>query len=271
MSRIILSHLDINTVKDPEDSKVLASLDKIPFFKDFLNKTIIPLRESYNEVEAYGDGWNITQESAPEIYGCLKDACDILGISKVPKLTSEWFYFPSVSSAGRENLRIVIPSGTIDLLDEDELGFFLGHELGHFLCGHKPYQMLLETFYTPFIDDPSVKVWSTIVRIPLLDWYRKSDFSADRVGLLCCQNIETALRVMIKRAGLPKKYHNQINTKAFLQQARDFENLHADKLDDIAKTLSLRSCQFPWMVQRASKLYDWYRSGEYNRIINENR
>ena len=50
MSRIILSHLDINTVKDPEDSKVLASLDKIPFFKDFLNKTIIPLRESYNEV-----------------------------------------------------------------------------------------------------------------------------------------------------------------------------------------------------------------------------
>lgn len=129
--------------------------------------------------------------------------------------------------------------------------------------------MLLEALYMPFIDNPSVKMWSTIIKVPLLDWYRKSDFTADRVGLLCCQNIDVALRVMIKRAGLPKKCYNEINIKAFLKQAFDFENHHVGNLDKIAKALSLRSCEYPWMVQRAAYLYEWYRSGEYQKIINK--
>lgn len=105
----------------------------------------------------------------------------------------------------------------------------------------------------------------------MLDWYRKSDFTADRVGLLCCQDIDVALRVMIKRAGLPKKYYNQINTKAFLQQAIDFETQHVGNLDKISKALSLRSCEFPWMVQRAIRLYEWYHSGDYQRFIHKNK
>ena len=271
MNKVVLSHLDIERIRDPEDSEILNNLNKIPFFKGFLNNTIVPLRESYNEVESFGDGWNITQKSSPKIFRCLKEACDILEIKKVPRLTSEWFYTPSSFSVGNDNFRIVVSSGAIDLFDDEELVFFIGHELGHYICAHKPYQMLLETLYLPVIDEPTIKVWSTVIKVPLLDWYRKSDFSADRVGLLCCQNLEVALRVMVKRAGLPKKYYNQINTKAFLKQAYDFEKQHSGKLDKIAKTLSLRSCEYPWMVQRAARLVSWYNSGEYQRIIDKNK
>lgn len=266
-----LRNYDINDIKHPEDSEILDGLNKLPLFKGFLNNTIVPIREAYNEVESYGDGWNVTQQSSPQIYKKLQEACEILCIPKIPKLTSEWFYAPSSFSAGNEKFRIVISSGAIDLFEDEELTFFIGHELGHYICGHKPYQMLLEALYMPFIDNPSVKVWSTIVKVPLLDWYRKSDFTADRVGLLCCQDIDVALRVMIKRAGLPKKYYNQINTKAFLQQAIDFETQHVGNLDKIAKALSLRSCEFPWMVQRAIRLYEWYHSGDYQRFINKNK
>lgn len=266
-----LRNYDINNIKHPEDSEILDGLNKIPLFKGFLNNTIVPIREAYNEVESYGDGWNVTPQSSPQIYRKLQEACDILGIKKMPKLTSEWFYAPSSFSAGNEKFRIVISSGAIDLFDDEELIFFIGHELGHYICGHKPYQMLLEALYMPFIDNASVKVWSTIVKVPLLDWYRKSDFTADRVGLLCCQDIDVALRVIIKRAGLPKKYYNQINIKAFLQQAIDFETQHIGNLDKIAKALSLRSCEFPWMVQRAIRLYEWYHSGDYQRFINKNK
>lgn len=271
MNKRILSNLDIERVRDPEDSEILDSLNKIPLFKNFLNKTIVPIRESYNEIESYGDGWNITHQSSPKIYKCLTEACKILGIRTIPRLTSEWFYAPSSFSVGNENFRIVISSGAIDLFDDEELTFFIGHELGHYICGHKPYQMLLETLYLPAIDDPAIKVWSTIVKVPLLDWYRKSDFTADRIGLLCCQNLEVALKVMVKRAGLPQKYYNQINTKAFLQQAYDFETQHSGNLDKIAKSLSLKSCEFPWMVQRAAKLAEWVESGDYRAIINNNK
>lgn len=271
MTRYKLKNLDVDAIKHPQDSEVLDGLNKIPFFKGFLNNTIVRIRESYSEIEAYGDGWNITQQSSPQIYGCLKEACGILGVRKTPKLTSEWFYAPSSFSVGHDNFRIVISSGSIDLFDEDELLFFIGHELGHYICGHKQYQMLLEALYTPFIDNATVKMWSTVVKVPLLDWYRKSDFTADRVGLLCCQDIDVALKVMVKRAGLPKKCYNMINTRAFLKQAMDFETQHAGNLDKIVKMLSLRSCEYPWMVQRAAMLYEWYQSGKYKRIINSNR
>lgn len=155
-----LRNYDINDIKHPEDCEILDGLNKIPFFKGFLNNTIVPIREAYNEVESYGDGWNITAQSSPQIYQCLKEACGILGVKKVPKLTSEWFYAPTSFSAGNENFRIVISSGAIDLFEKEELIFFLGHELGHYICGHKPYQMLLEALYMPFIDNPSVKMWS---------------------------------------------------------------------------------------------------------------
>lgn len=150
MPKYKLHKLDIDAIKHPDDSTILDGLNQIPLFKRFLNKTIVPIKESYNEVESYGDGWNITPQSSPQIYQCLKEACGILGVKKVPKLTSEWFYAPTSFSAGNENFRIVISSGAIDLFEKEELIFFLGHELGHYICGHKPYQMLLEALYMPF-------------------------------------------------------------------------------------------------------------------------
>ena len=73
-----LRNYDINDIKHPEDSEILDGLNKIPFFKGFLNNTIVPIREAYNEVESYGDGWNITAQSSPQIYQCLKEVCGIL-------------------------------------------------------------------------------------------------------------------------------------------------------------------------------------------------
>ena len=54
-----LRNYDINDIKHPEDSEILDGLNKIPLFKGFLNNTIVPIREAYNEVESYGDGWNV--------------------------------------------------------------------------------------------------------------------------------------------------------------------------------------------------------------------
>ena len=137
MAKYKLPNLDIDIIKHPDDSTILDGLNQIPLFKRFLNNTIVPIKESYNEVESYGDGWNITAQSSPQIYQCLKEACGILGVKKVPKLTSEWFYAPTSFSAGNENFRIVISSGAIDLFEKEELIFFLGHELGHYILYFK--------------------------------------------------------------------------------------------------------------------------------------
>lgn len=239
-------------------------------FKDFLSATTSKYQEAYNEVENQGEGINITAESLPVMHKQLVDACSILGMQDVPAYSTDWYYGPYHFSNGEKHRRIVMMSGSADLFTEGEMMFTLGHELGHFAAGHKPYHMLITSFYLPFMNDPTFKAWASIVKLPLFEWYRKSDYTADRIGLLCCQNINAALSTMIKKAGLPRKCYDQININAFIQQARDFNENYTGTVNNVVKSLTIRSAEFPWLVDRAAKLLEWYESGEYQRIINNN-
>ena len=225
-------------------------------FQDFLRVTTSKYREAYNEVENQGEGINITNESLPKMHQQLVDACEILGVKDIPTYSTDWEYAPYHFSNGE--------------FTDEEMMFVLGHELGHMACGHKPYHMLLETFYMPFVNDAAFKAWASIIKLPLMEWYRMSDYTADRMGLLCCQDINAAITTMIKKAGLPKKCYNNIDVQGFIQQAREFEENFTDTMDRVVKVLSIRSAEFPWLVVRAGKLYDWYHSDEYKQIIDNN-
>lgn len=239
-------------------------------FQDFLRTTTSKYREAYNEVENQGEGINITEESLPQMYQELKRSCEVLGIKDIPAYSTDWFYGPYHFSNGETHRRIVMMSGSADLFTEAEMAFVLGHELGHMACGHKPYHMLLETFYMPFVNDAAFKAWASIIKLPLLEWYRISDYTADRMGLLCCQDINSALSTMIKKAGLPKKCYNNINIESFIEQARHFNADLTGTMDKVVKILSIRSAEFPWLVVRAGKLLEWYESGEYRQIVESN-
>ena len=239
-------------------------------FQDFLRVTTSKYREAYNEVENQGEGINITNESLPKMHQQLVDACQILGVKEIPTYSTDWEYAPYHFSNGEKHRRIVMMSGSADLFTDDEMMFVLGHELGHMACGHKPYHMLLETFYMPFVNDAAFKAWASIIKLPLMEWYRMSDYTADRMGLLCCQDINAAITTMIKKAGLPKKCYDKIDVQGFIQQAREFEENFTDTMDRVVKVLSIRSAEFPWLVVRAGKLYDWYHSDEYKQIIDKN-
>ena len=304
--RKILHNLDYRAIMHPDDKKTVDWLNglKVPYttnwefvreiarhptdhnirewydifmagveyytFQDFLRVTTSKYREAYNEVENQGEGINITNESLPKMHQQLVDACQILGVNEIPTYSTDWEYAPYHFSNGEKHRRIVMMSGSADLFTDDEMMFVLGHELGHMVCGHKPYHMLLETFYMPFVNDAAFKAWASIIKLPLMEWYRISDYTADRMGLLCCQDINAAITTMIKKAGLPKKCYNNIDVHGFIQQAREFEENFTDTMDRVVKVLSIRSAEFPWLVVRAGKLYDWYHSDEYKQIIDKN-
>ena len=156
----------------------------------------------------------------------------------------------------------------MDLLDKEELAFLMGQEIGHIVSGHLPYHMLLELIYTSAVDDPTFSLIAGAIRMPLLDWYRKSHYTADRFALLCCQDIDVALRTMMKMAGLPQKYFESVNPKAFLLQTKDFSDLQSNSVIKGLMTKYIRnSAALPWLVDRARVLMDWYNSGEYQKII----
>lgn len=269
ISKKVLKGLDPATILHPQDKSTMDSLRKIPGFKTVVDKTVVNIMEKYAAIEYTADGINVTQESMPALYQQLCEACRILDINPVPDCSTDWDYDVCAFTVGQKRPRIILQSGTIDLLKNDEILFMMGHELGHIKCGHKTYHMFTEAMYMPLASS-DLSIWMSLVKMPLLNWYRVSDFSADRMGLLCCQDINIALNTMIKMSGLPKKCYDRIDINSFIQQAIDFNQKYTGTMDKIIKYLSINAAARPWLVVRAGELYNWYKSGEYSKIINTN-
>ena len=266
----ILNGLSANDFIHPEDKSGLERLDAVPGMKSILAETVSNIREKFITVEIMGDGVNITQEAYPELYRRLTETSKILNIDNIPNLSTKWSYNISMTTEGVNNPRILALSGAIDILSDKELSFLLGHELGHLMAGHIPYHNLLTTLYTPLMSMVSnAEMFMAVLRPMLLKWFRLSDFTADRAGLLACQDIDIAITALAKMSGIPRKYHKNINVEAFLKQGRRFEQNNRNFADNIIQNLSINTACAPWLIVRALELYNWYISDEYRNIINK--
>ena len=267
-NRQALSHLNPQRVIHPDDDAVISKMNKIPGFQTFLKQTVGRINASITDVTYVGNAYDITLKSYPELYRQLKEDCLILGLTDIPLFSIAWEYFISSRTVGQKKYRIVMTSGSVDLLTSDELDFLIGHEIGHIRCGHIPYHMLVEAMYMPLLTDNSSFGITDLIRLPMLEWYRISHYTADRMGLLCCQDINIALSTMIKMSGLPKEYYDHIDIESFVRQADEFDEKHSGTADKMVKALSIMSANSPWLVVRVKKLMEWYRSGSYQSIIN---
>lgn len=98
----------------------------------------------------------------------------------------------------------------------------------------------------------------------LLEWQRKSELSGDRAGLLCAQDLDTALRVEMKLAGGCRL--DKLDSEAFLAQAREYET-SGDMRDGVLKLLNLELQTHPFSVLRAAALTHWVDTGGYAKVI----
>ena len=96
-----------------------------------------------------------------------------------------------------------------------------------------------------------------------------SEFTADRAGLLCCQNKEAAVRAFMKMAGMPIKEFNYMHTASFIKQAQEFKRLDYDAMNKMVKFFSIADSSHPWTVMRASELLGWMNSGVYDSIMSK--
>ncbi|HIT16065.1 MAG TPA: M48 family metallopeptidase [Candidatus Avimuribaculum pullicola] len=271
MKKAVLRHIDTALLEHKDDIALRKKLDAVPMFKQIMTDTVCALREKYVAIEYAGNGLHINDECLPELHSKLKEVCHTLGATNVPGFSLMWGYDIAAATEGVNNPHITAISGAIDLLADDELAFMLGHEMGHQMCGHKPYHVFLESLYMPVVSAiPGGEMWIGLVRSTLLNWYRMSDFTADRMGLLACQDFNAAMRALIKMAGIPRKYFGSIDIDSFIKQAREFDAMFAGISGKLINYISVNSAYSPWIIARAANLHQWYKSGEYDKIINDN-
>lgn len=197
----------------------------------------------------------------------LRDSAYILDMPEVPELYVSQDPIPNGMAIGTDHPFIVLTTGLVDLLDDEELRFVVGHEAGHVLSGHSVYRTML-LILTGLAERvawiPLGNIGLSAIIMGLKEWYRKSELSADRAGLLAGQDAEAGKRALMKLAGGSRL--GEMSTEAFLEQAREYDAA-GDVRDGLLKFLNLLRQTHPFAVMRFAELDHWTREGEYERIL----
>lgn len=244
------------------------------------NKTLEKIIKLYSEynfermlmVQYTGSNLRVTEKNLPYLYGALQSVCKTLDVKEIPNLYVTQGSL-NACTIGSSKPIIVISGICLSLLTYDELLFILGHEVGHIKSQHVLYHSIgnFLPYIANIIGNMTLGIGELAVKgiiLLLYQWYRMSELTADRAGLLACQNIDAAISLMAKLSGYPPSHYNEIDNDIFLEQASEFENLDNSVFDRLMKFLSVLYKNHPWTIMRAKELKLWYDSGAYNKIYN---
>ena len=260
--------LKSETYEHPFDREALNKLKKIPGVDTITNFLLNWTYVNWHLIELQGSHFRITHESCPELYSLIKEVEETLDITDRPKIYTKWGYNINGYTTGtKDNTLMMLNSGSIDLLSESQLKYIIGHEMGHIKSNHVLYHMMAEFLPTIVNLIPGGNILVAPIQLALLYWQRMSELTADRAGLLACQDKEATLEAIVKMAGLPQKYFDNINEDAFLKQAEEFEKLHEGFINGAMANLTIMTSSHPWTVFRAAELVKWINSGAYDSVL----
>lgn len=261
----ILTEIDSKSWEHPADRAALNALRMLPGFDEILKKVFGFFGEKPIRLAFQASSVRVSPTQFPRIHRLHERAAATLDVRRdVPVFISQT---PLVNAGayGMDQPFIIVNSGMVSLLDDDELQFVLAHELGHVVSGHVLYiTMMVILVQLADRGYPIVGLAARAVLVALLEWYRKAELSCDRAGALAVQDAEVGMRTMLKLAG--GGTGADANLPEFIQQAEEYRR-GGDLADHVFKVLNLLGADHPFPVLRVAELRDWFESGAYERIL----
>ncbi|WP_131740876.1 M48 family metallopeptidase [Actinomadura roseirufa] len=251
----------------PADRSALVALRSLSGFDVVLRKLSGLINERALRLMFLGGTVRVGEDQFRNLHDMVRDASYILDMQEVPDVFVRQDPTPNAMALGSDHPFIVVNSGLIDLLDEEELRFVIGHEVGHILSGHAVYQTMMQILLqlgARLAWLPLGNIGIGAIVIGLREWFRKAELSADRAGLLAGQDVDAAKRSMMKLAGGTRL--SEMSSEAFLAQAAEYDAA-GDVRDGLLKFLNLLPQSHPFAVARFAEIDRWARDGDYQRIL----
>jgi Zn-dependent protease with chaperone function len=261
-----------NAFEHPLDRTALEALRKTPGLDLLLKKLSASYVERIVRLQFTADSMRLSPGQCPRVYSLLEESASVLDMP-LPDLYLSQSPFPNAFAIGMERHTIVLWSGLLELLDDDELRFVLAHELGHIKSGHMLYHTmalflsivgLVAARNLPFVNLLSL---SQALLYAFYDWRRKSELTSDRAGLLVAQDKDVGIRTMLKLAGGSRGVAETLSVDEFLKQADDLEDMGANLLDAIYLFDMTRFQSHPFPALRAREILRWSESEDYRAIM----
>jgi Zn-dependent protease with chaperone function len=258
----------------PLDSKALAALKAIPGIDSALKKLLAVTGESAIRVMFMASAVKVTPKQCPDLHAKLQIACTTLGVD-MPDMFIQQNPLVNAFTGGVEKPVIVLHSGLLERLTDEETLAVIAHEVGHIHAEHVLYltaARLMEALANLSVGRlvPGSEIVKFIISAgigsALLAWARRAELSCDRAAMLVVQDPHVIGRTMMKLAG--GTFASKIDYEMFLEQAREFQkNYDEKKLDKFWADIINAGLSHPFPIWRVSEILKWEESGQYTELM----
>jgi Zn-dependent protease with chaperone function len=212
-----------------------------------------------------------TEKRYPRVYQLACMAAQRLGIRQTPSVYVELDRGYQSSTFGSEQDSFVnIGSYLPRFLNDRELLFILGHEIGHLACHHALWTTvsmflvgqqrsnLMAEGVMGYLSNP-LKLIEGGVESIITNWMRVADFTADRAALLAVGSFETAKQAIFLLHLKSRKELDEMDIDEWISQAES-QDLTMSKLSQMMTSAT------PYLGLRLIELRKFAQSPEYETL-----
>lgn len=249
----------------PADKAALAALRRIPGLGQAVRAVAGLTSDRALRLHFLAGAVRVGERQLPGLRALVEECAAVLDMP-APELFVGNHPVANAGALGLDRPVLLIHSSLLDQLDGEELRFVVGHELGHVACGHVWGRTMVELLLNlgQALGGAFHPLVAGGVGAALMEWYRKSELSADRAGLLAGQDPDAAYAAFMKMAG--GRSGAELNLEGFLEQAAEYQR-GGDPLDELWKSLNLLGRSHPYPVLRLAELKPWAEGGAYGSIL----
>lgn len=268
--QVVLSDLAYTSYTYPGDQEALAALKAIPGAGPLLAWLDANFSEQITHLSNNEQMVRVNARNFGSLYALVERCCAILSCP-VPDVYITTNPEMNAYTSGQRRTCIVLHSALVEALSPDELCFVIGHEIGHIKAAHGLYRQLgaMAINYWDVLASVVPIPGVGMLRIPLLlaywEWYRRAEFSCDRAGLLCVQELAPGLNALAKLSGKVAGYEDERDIEETIAQTEASQEVN--KLVLLVSILENSDNTHPFIPLRLKALKEFAQSDAYRQIL----
>jgi Zn-dependent protease with chaperone function len=183
-----------------------------------------------------------------------------------------------------KNPFIILPAELVEKSNAKALRFAIGRQIGHIKCDHIFYRALssgglesLEFVFGKWVQELIKSFFGKISDLILVDWVLASEISADRAGLIACQDMQTAQKALLNFTLAVPIEVVELNVEDYLEQAKVIKEKQKVVLENLPKSVQKGigrwqrsdrlASDHPFISQRMKALQEYAECKAYRKLL----